>query len=76
MKKIIQTAKSKMYKAAISAHGILADESGQSALDIGITILVSVVLGALLLTGLYALFGDVIMPSITSKIKEMFNYAG
>jgi hypothetical protein len=39
-------------------------------------ILIAVVLGALLLAGLYALFGDVVMPTLTSKIKGMFNYAG
>ena len=35
-----------------------------------------VVLGGLLLAGLYALFGDVVMPTLKTKIQEMFNYAG
>ena len=35
-----------------------------------------VVLGALLLAGLYALFGDVVMPTLNKRITEMFNYAG
>lgn len=39
-------------------------------------ILIAVVLGALLLAGLYALFGDVVMPTLTKRIQEMFNYAG
>ena len=39
-------------------------------------ILIAVVLGALLLAGLYTLFGDVVMPTLTNKIKGMFNYAG
>ena len=33
-------------------------------------------LGALLLAGLYALFGDVVMPTLNQRIKDMFNYAG
>lgn len=41
-----------------------------------IKILIAVVLGALLLAGLYALFGDVVMPTLVKRIKEMFNYAG
>lgn len=41
-----------------------------------VKILIAVVLGALLLAGLYALFGEVVMPTLTDKIKEMFNYAG
>ena len=39
-------------------------------------ILIAVVLGALLLAGLYALFGDVVMPTLNQRIKDMFNYAG
>ena len=38
--------------------------------------LLAVVLGALLLAGLYALFGDVVMPTLTQRIQDMFNYAG
>jgi len=38
--------------------------------------LIAVVLGGLLLAGLYALFGDVVMPTLKSKIQEMFNYKG
>jgi len=41
-----------------------------------IKILILVVLGGLLLAGLYTLFGDVVMPTLKSKIQEMFNYRG
>lgn len=41
-----------------------------------VVILISVVLGALLLAGLYTLFGDVVLPELTRRIQEMFNYAG
>lgn len=39
-------------------------------------ILIAVVLGALLLAGLYALFGETVLPTLVQRIKEMFNYAG
>ena len=45
-------------------------------MDQAVVILIAVVLGALLLAGLYALFGDVVLPEITKRIQEMFNYAG
>lgn len=41
-----------------------------------IKILIAVVLGALLLAGLYALFGDVVMPTLKERIEGMFDYAG
>ena len=76
MKRILQRARFGAVKAAYSVHRVLADKKGNSALDIGITILIAVVLAALLLAGLYALFGNTILPTITSKIKDMFNYNG
>ena len=42
----------------------------------GLKILIAVVIGALLLTGLYKLFNTTIMPTVTSKVTELFNYSG
>lgn len=39
-------------------------------------ILIAVVIGALLLAGLYALFNTNIMPAVSSKITSLFGYAG
>ena len=41
-----------------------------------VAILIVVVLAALLLAGLYALFGNVIMPTLTDRVKDLFNYKG
>jgi len=41
-----------------------------------IKILISVVVGALLLAGLYMLFNDTILPTLTERIKSLFNYKG
>ena len=38
--------------------------------------LIAVVLGALELAGLYAVLDDTVMPTVTQRIQEMFNYAG
>ena len=48
------------------------NENGRKA----IKILMAVVIGALILAGLYALFGNTILPTLTQRIKDMFNYAG
>ena len=40
-----------------------------------VIVLLSVVLGALLLAGLYALMDDTVLPTLTQKIQEMFNYS-
>lgn len=54
----------------------VSNNRGENYVDSAVKILIAVVLGGLLLAGLYALFGDVVMPTLETKIKEMFNYAG
>ena len=56
--------------------GAFSRRSGEGYIDTAVKILIAVVLGALLLAGLYALFGDVVMPTLNQRIKDMFNYAG
>ena len=72
MKKIITKAALK----AIQAKELLKSRIGENFVDSGIKILIAVVIGALLLGGLYSLFGDTILPTLTQKVTEMFNFAG
>lgn len=55
---------------------LLKSTRGENFVDSGIKILIAVVIGALLLGGLYALFGDVILPTLNQKVTDMFNFAG
>ena len=41
-----------------------------------LTRIISGTVGALLLAGLYALFNDTIMPTVTERIEELFDFAG
>lgn len=54
----------------------LQDTSGEGYVDIAIKILIAVVLGALLLAGLYALFNDTVLPTLVRRVQEMFDYSG
>jgi len=51
-------------------------KKGENYVDSGLKILIAVVLGALLLAGLYLLFNSTVMPTLTQKIKDLFNYNG
>lgn len=68
--------KKTMKAVAMKAGNILKDKKGENYVDTAVKILIAVVIGALLLAGLYELFGDVVMPTLTQKVQEMFNYAG
>lgn len=50
--------------------------AGEGYIDTAVKVLIAVVLGALVLAGLYAILNDTVMPTVTQKINEMFNYAG
>ena len=61
---------------AAQTRVLLAANRAENFVDSGIKILIAVVIGALLLAGLYALFGETIMPTVTEKVKDMFNFKG
>ena len=58
------------------AHAALDGTVAEGYVDTGVKILIAVVIGALLLAGLYALFNTTIMPTVTAKVQELFNYSG
>lgn len=66
----------KASEMVLRAKNVLADKRGEGALNTAISVLISVVLGALLLAGLYALIGDVVLPQLQQRIIDMFNFNG
>ena len=76
MKKFFNNIKNKVTAAAVTAKTVIADNRAEGYVDSGVKILIAVVIGALLLAGLYLLFNGTIMPTVGNKITELFNYSG
>jgi hypothetical protein len=77
IQKKVQKAKERRAVRVIErAYAIVESTVGEAYVDTGVKVLIAVVLGALVLTLLYALFNDTIMPNVVSKVQELFNYAG
>lgn len=76
MKNKMMQVVTKVQVLKVRAAMVLVDKKGENYVDTAVKILIAVVLGALLLAGLYALFNDVVMPTLTNRIQGMFNYAG
>ena len=78
--KFLRNLKAKITNAANSLYvrtsAAVANTRGEGYVDSGVKILIAVVIGALLLSGLYALFNTTIMPTVTTKVQSLFNYAG
>ena len=76
MKKFFANIKNKATEMAVRAKTAIENVRAEGYVDSGVKILIAVVIGALLLAGLYTLFNNTIMPSVTNKIQELFNYRG
>ena len=61
---------------AIKAKTTLESKKAEGYVDSGVKILIAVVIGALLLAGLYTLFNTTIMPTVTQKVTDLFNSKG
>jgi hypothetical protein len=72
LKKIKEKFNSTCARVAVAVSNVKAE----GYVDSGVKILIAVVIGALLLSLLYTLFNNTIMPSVSQKIQSMFNYAG
>ena len=76
MKKFINKINEKATAVAIKAQTTLDNVKGEGYIDTGVKIIIGVVVGAVILGGLYALFDGVILPTLETEIEGMFDFAG
>ena len=76
MKKFYESIRNKFGKAVTTVKANVESTTGEGYIDTGVKIIIGVVVGGVILAGLYALFKTTILPSLSTKIGEMFNYAG
>lgn len=76
MKKFFSSIKNKATELTARATTAISNVRAEGYVDSGVKILIAVVIGALLLAGLYTLFNTTIMPTVTQKITELFNFKG
>ncbi|MBQ8818968.1 MAG: hypothetical protein IJZ83_10335 [Clostridia bacterium] len=76
MKKFFQNIRNKVTGAAVSAKLAIENKNAEGYIDTGVKIIIGVVIGGVILAGLYTLFNSTVIPTLTTKIGEMFNYSG
>jgi hypothetical protein len=67
MKKLVTRVKNQLTSKLLAAQNLLRSQRGEGFVDTAIKILMAVVIGALVLGGLYALFGETVMFSSRYK---------
>ncbi|MBQ4627831.1 MAG: hypothetical protein IJB44_02005 [Clostridia bacterium] len=76
MKKFMTNIKNKVTELYGRAKAAIDNVKAEGYVDSGVKILIAVVIGALLLSGLYTLFNSTIMPTVTQKIQALFDFKG
>ena len=76
MKKFINKINEKATAVAIKAQTTLDNVKGEGYIDTGVKIIIGVVVGAVILGGLYALFDGIVLPTLETNIEDMFDFAG
>ena len=77
--KITNKIKSFATRTAVTvenAVSVVANNTAEGYVDSGVKILIAVVIGALLLAGIYLLFNGTIIPTTSTKVQGLFNYNG
>ena len=74
MKNFMSKIQAKANSLAIRAKTTIENVKAEGYVDTGVKIIIAVVVGAVILGGLYALFNGVILPRLNTEIGEMFNY--
>ena len=72
MKKFFNNIANKFNKAKATVASVKAE----GYVDTGVKIIISVVIGGVILAGLYTLFNGTIIPNLTTEIGDMFSYSG
>ena len=75
MKKFFNKMQNKANALVIRAKTTLDNAKAGGYIDTGVKIIIGVVVGAVILGGLYALFDNVILPTLETRIDGMFDYA-
>ena len=73
---VIDNIRAKLASSNSRAKLALNNNRAEGYVDSGVKILIAVVIGALLLSGLYTLFNSTIMPTVTQKIQALFDFKG
>ena len=74
MKNFFNNLKNKAKTAIVSAKTAVSNTKAEGYIDTGVKIIIGVVIGGVILAGLYTLFDSTIMTNLSTEIGEMFNY--
>ena len=76
MKNLIKKIQNQANELAIRTKTAVECKKAEMYVDKGVGIIIAVVVGAVLLAGIYALIKTTVLDTASGKVADMFNYAG
>ena len=76
MRKFFNNIKNRVNEAIVNVQATIESKKAEGYVDSAVKIIIAVVVGGVILAGLYTLFNTTIIPRLETEIGEMFNYAG
>ena len=83
MKNFFENVKARFNKATASVKvrmqrtkAVVASKVGEGYIDTAVKIIIGVVIGGVILAGLYTLFNTTVVPNMQTEIGNMFTYSG
>jgi len=73
---MMKTLKTKATAMVARARSTITNNKAEGFVDSGVKILIAIVIGALLLGGLYFLFNNIIIPNSIGRIIDLIRYTG
>ncbi|MBR7099213.1 MAG: hypothetical protein IKC59_07345 [Clostridia bacterium] len=58
------------------AKALAVSKAGEGYIDTAVKIIIGVVIGGVILAGLYTLFNTTVVPNMQTEIGNMFTYSG
>ena len=74
MKKFFGKVMQKANEAKARVQEVVTSVKAEGYVDTGVKIIIAVVIGGVILAGLYTLFNGTIIPNLNTEIGNMFNY--
>lgn len=76
MRKLFNNIKNRVNEAIVNVQATIESKKAEGYVDTAVKIIIAVVVGGVILAGLYTLFNGTIIPTVTTKLDGMFDYSG
>ena len=76
MRKFFKNIKNRANEAIVNVQATIESKKAEGYVDTAVKIIIAVVVGGVILAGLYTLFNGTIIPTVTTELDGMFDYSG